>query len=132
MSVAPVVRYMILCEDWSTDPHNPRRVNILGLLSNIRSVDEPAYPLLLPELCIFLALTEARGQGTAQITCVLEEDGRKIFATPRREVTFPPDPLEVIGVPFRIRDCLFPKAGLYSIQFWYNETMVEQRPLRLR
>ncbi len=90
MSVAPVVRYMILCEDWSTDPHNPRRVNILGLLSNIRSVDEPAYPLLLPELCIFLALTEARGQGTAQITCVLEEDGRKIFATPRREVTFPP------------------------------------------
>ena len=132
MAVTPVVRYMILCEDWGTDPENPRRVNIMGLLSNIRSLEDPPYPLLFRELCVFLALTEARGEGKAQIICVLEETGQRIFATPRREVVFSPDPLEVVAVPFRICDCLFPKPGLYSIQFWYDDTMVEQRPLRLR
>ena len=41
----PIVRYMILCEDAGTDPRNARRANIYGLLSNIRSLENPPYPL---------------------------------------------------------------------------------------
>ena len=132
MAVIPLVRYMILCEDWVVPPQNPRRINILGLLTNIISIDEPAYPLLYPELCVFVALTEARGAGSAQIICVLEETGQRVFGTPKYAVAFGDDPLEVVGVPFRIRGCLFPQEGLYSIQFWYNEQTVEERRLRLR
>jgi hypothetical protein len=132
VAVMPVVRYMILCEDWAIDPSNPRRLNIYGLISNIRSLDEPPYPLLYPELCVFLALTEARGVGSGQIICVFEETGQRIFGTPFRHINFGNDPLEVIGLPFRIRDCRFPYAGMYSIQFWYNGIKVDERPLRLR
>jgi hypothetical protein len=132
MAPNPVVRYMILCDDWGTDPNNPRRVNILGLLSNIQAIDQPPYPLLYPEFCVFLALTEGRGTGTAQIVCVMEETGRQVFETPQRSIAFGPDPLEVVGVAFRIRDAYFPKAGLYLIQFWYNGQKVDERPLRLR
>ena len=132
MAVNPLVRYMILCEDWSADPNNPARVSIVGLLSNIRSVDQPPYPLVYKELCVLLALTEGRGTGEAKIVCVFEDTGQKIFETPKRLVAFGPDPLEVVGVPFRIRDCPFPAPGLYSIQFWYNDAKVEERPLRLR
>lgn len=64
----------------------------MALLSNIRSVDEPPYPLLFAELCVFLALTEARGEGMAQIVCVLEKTAQRVFATPKRHVTFAPDP----------------------------------------
>jgi hypothetical protein len=123
---------MILCEDWGTDPQNPRRVSIHGLLSNIRSLDQPPYPLLYQELCVFLALTEGRGTGTAQIICVFEDTGQKIFETPQRQVAFGADPLEVVGLPFRIRDCRFPYPGMYSIQFWYNDEKMEERPLLLR
>lgn len=132
MPVTPVVRYMILCEDWATDANGPNRVNIFGLLSNIRSIDEPFYPLLFPELCIFLALTEGRGIGDGRIVCVFEETAEKVFETPNRTIAFGTDPLEVVGVPFRIRDCPFPRAGLYLVQFWYNDREIEQRPLRLR
>ena len=31
--VHPIVRYLILCEDVQTDPTNPRRVTLLGLIS---------------------------------------------------------------------------------------------------
>ena len=132
MAVRPVVRYMILCEDWAVDPDKPARVNIFGLLSNIRSVEEPPYPLLYRELCVFLALTECRGEGEARIACVFEENGQTIFTTPKRRIRFGEDPLEIIGVPFRIRDCPFPRPGLYSIEFWYNDERVEEKPLRLR
>jgi hypothetical protein len=123
---------MILCEDWGIDPDNPRRVNIRGLLTNIDSVDQPAYPLLFHELCVFLALTEGRGTGEAQIICAAEDTGQQVFGTPKRSVSFGDDLLEVVGVPFRIRDCVFPEAGLYSVQFWYNDAKLDERPLRLR
>jgi hypothetical protein len=77
-------------------------------------------------------MTEGRGQGEGQIVCVLEETGQKMFETAKRPIPFGPDPLEVVGVPFRVRDCRFPRPGLYSIQFWYDGAKLEERPLRLR
>ena len=132
MAVNPVVRYMILCEDWSTAPDRPRRVSIHGLLSNIYSVEQPPYPLNYKELCVFLALTEGRGTGIVQIVGVFEETGQTIFETPQHQVDLGTDPLEVVGLPFRIRDCCFPHPGMYSVHFWYNGEKMEERPLRLR
>ena len=132
MAVQPIVRYMILCEDWRIDPDKPLRISIDGLLTNIHSVDDPPYPLLFAELCVFLVLTEGRGTGTAQIVFVFEETDQKVFATPERQVDLGSDPLEVTGLPFRIRDCPFRKPGIYTVQFWYNREKVEERPLRLR
>jgi hypothetical protein len=132
MAVAPVVRYMLLCDDWKMDPRGSQRVTIVGLISSIRSLEQPPYPLRYRELCIFLALTEGRGQGEGQIVCVFEETGQKIFQTAKRPIPFGPDPLEILGVPFRVRDCRFPAPGLYSVQFWYDDVLIEERPLRMR
>jgi hypothetical protein len=132
MAIVPVVRYMLVCDDWRFDALNSRRITVIGLLSNIHSVDDPPYPLLYRELCVLLILTGGRGEGDGHIVCVVEETGQKVFETRKRRVKFGPDPLDVTGVPFRIRDCPFPFAGLYSIQFWYDGSMVDERPLRLR
>jgi hypothetical protein len=132
MSLLPIVRYMIVCNDWRTDPARSHLINIAGLLYNIRPTGNPPYPLRYPELCVFLALTDCRGQADGWIVCENEDTGQRVFASPRRPITFGPDPLEVVGVPFRIRQCPFPRPGLYSIQFWYNDTQVEQRLVNLR
>ena len=132
MAITPIIRCMLLCDDWRVDGPSNRRVTIIGLIWNIHSVEEPAYPLFYREFCVFLALTEGRGQGEGHITCVFEDTGDKIFETRKRPIQFRPDPLEVIGVPFRIRDCSFPQPGRYSVQFWYDGVMVEDRPLRMR
>ena len=132
MAIKPVVRYMLLCDDWRLDPQNNRRITIIGLISNIHSLEDPAYPLFYREMCVFLVLTEGRGQGEGKITCHLEETGKKIFETGGRTISFGPDPLEVVGVPFRIRNISFPQAGRYTVQFWYEGELVEERPLRLR
>jgi len=132
VAVVPVVRYMLLCEDCQVDPQNSRRVNIIGLISNIRSLESPPFPILCRELCVFLALTEGRAPGESQIVCVFEETGQRVFGSPKRTISFGADPLEVGMLLFRIRDCPFPVPGRYVIQFWYDGIMVEQRPLLVR
>src|SRR5260370_200949 len=81
MAVAPVVRYMILCEDWALDSEQNQRVVIIGLISNINALGEPSYPLFYAEMCVFLALTEGYGQGEGKIACVYEESGQIEFET---------------------------------------------------
>jgi hypothetical protein len=112
---------MLLCDAWRVDPGNSHRVTIDGLISSIRAIDDPPYPLLREELCVFLILTGGHGQGQGHIACVFEDTGQTIFESGRRPIVFGPDPLEVVGVPFRIRDCRFPFPGLYAVQFWYDE-----------
>ena len=79
MTVKPIVRYMILCEDWDSDPDDPLCVNILGLLSSVRSLEVPPYPSYR-DLCVFLVPTEGRGIGEGQILCVFEETDQKVLA----------------------------------------------------
>ena len=128
----PVVRHMILCEDWIAAPQDAPRVTIIGLLTNIRAIDQPPYPLVYRQLCIFLTLTDGRGEGKGKIVCRFEETGETVFQTPDRSIEFPADPLEVVGVPFRIRDCPFPQPGMYSLEFWYDSERLQTCSLRLR
>jgi hypothetical protein len=42
MAIKPVVRYMLVCDGWEI---REKRITINGLVSNIHSVDDPAFPL---------------------------------------------------------------------------------------
>ncbi len=59
--IQPVVRYMVVCEDVQTGPENLRRISLVGLISAIRSLEDPPFPLLYREICVYLLLTECRG-----------------------------------------------------------------------
>lgn len=132
--VHPLVRYLIACEDIQVDPNNPRTVTLVNLISAIRSLDQPAFPLRYRELCIFVQLTECRGTAEVEIRIVHADSGQFAYPGPRvpRKTLLPNDPLEVVGLPFRIRNIEFPEAGLYWIQFWYNRELIALQPLLLR
>lgn len=131
MAIPPVVRHMMVCEGWLPDPVNPHRVTIIGLCETIHSLEEPAYPILLEELCVFLTLTDCRGTGPGQIICVFEETGRRIFGSHVHDLEFGANPLAIRMIGFRMRDCRFPNSGRYSMQFWYDGVMVAEHPLLL-
>jgi hypothetical protein len=131
-SLHPTVRYLILCEDVQTESHDPHRITLIGLISAIHSLDQPPFPLLYRELCVFLQLTECRGSAECRIEIQHANSGRVMFRTRSRTIPFGNDPLEVVGVTFRIRNCLFMVAGLYWVQFWYNDQVIAQQPILLR
>jgi hypothetical protein len=133
--VDPIVRYFIVCEGVGVDPDRPNCTQIDCLMNSIRSLEDPPFPLLRESICVLLVLTGCRGQGTGQIRVayVDDEQERPIFGTPVRPLDFTGrSPLDAVGVSYMIRDCPFPRAGQYSLQFWYNGRQLAERPLELR
>jgi hypothetical protein len=128
----PTVRYLILCEDVQTDATNSPRVTLVGLISALRSIEQPPFPLLFPEICVFLQMTECRGSAEGRIEIHYADSNAVVFRTRTRTIQFSSDPLEVVGATFRIRNCFFQAPGLYWVQFWYNELMIAQQPLVLK
>jgi hypothetical protein len=131
-AVDPVVRHMLLCEDIRRETNNPKKIDVLGLLNTLEALEEPAFPLHLPVLCVYMEVTGGRGTGQAHIDCRQADSGRVVFSSPAHALTFPPNPLAIRGLVFRISACRFPEPGLYWIQFCYNQRMLAEQPLVVR
>jgi hypothetical protein len=130
--IDPTLRHLILCEDVQVDPENPRRITLVGLFGAIRALGPTPYPLLQRELCVFLQMTECRGPAEGRVELQNADSGEVIFRTRTRTLPLGNDPLEVVGVTFRIRNAIFPTPGLYWVQFWYNGRILGQQSLQLR
>jgi hypothetical protein len=123
----PLVRYFLLCEGIHYDPAD-RRVSIEGLISNIRIVDG-IFPARHEELWIYLQLADCRGTGGLRIRVTQADTDRAIFESARRTLQFPSDPLQTHSIHFGIRDLLFEESGLFYVEVWYNNSLLDQRPL---
>ncbi|MBM4071614.1 MAG: hypothetical protein FJ271_22190 [Planctomycetes bacterium] len=105
---------------------------MIDLILNLVSKEVPAYPVLRRELCIFIVVTELRGKGEFFLKIVHADMEQDIFASKTRTHDFGSDPLKAHGIPFRIRNCLFPSPGLYWIQFWFDGALIHQQELFAR
>jgi hypothetical protein len=109
-----------------------KRVDIYGLITDIFPGSDTAYPFGVTSLCVMLVLVEVRGAGRGQVRCVFERTGEVVFQTSGFDIHGTHDPLAVMVMPVRIVECEFPRPGVYSIQFWYNEILIQDSPLHLR
>ena len=132
MSVKPVVRYMILSDDWYRDPQHQHRVTIVGLVNNIVALDDPPFPIRHESLSVFVVLSEVRGPADAKVVCVLDETQEAIFESSIHRLPSAASPLDAVGVGFRLRDCKFYESGIYTMQLWWNAELLEERSFQVR
>lgn len=132
MAISPVVRYMLPCLDWEFDPTDEHRINVLGLLSFVQCDEDADFPVRVAELCVVLVLTECYKSGSGRIDCVVDENERRVFSSHEHRIASSGNPLDVVVVPFRIRNCPFPATGVYSLQFWFDGELLQQCSLRVR
>jgi hypothetical protein len=126
----PIVRYLIVCEDVLVDQHKANQITLVNLISYV--VSGHPFPLVFPELCVFLELRACRGPGDGRIQVVFADTEALVFSTSTRRLPLGTDPLELTSFYFRIRNCPFPEAGMYQVQFWYNEEVLAQEFLIVR
>src|ERR1700722_14494105 len=120
----PEVRYLLLCDDVRTDPNNYHRVDVLGLMSSIRSTAAPPFTVVRPVLCTLVMLAGGPGTGELMLRIVHEQTGRVIFRSSPRQVRFVGDPEAIRGAVFRVRNCTFPAAGLYWVEVIFSELVI--------
>ena len=67
-----------------------------------------------------------------RIRLVLEETAEVVYEGPPHRIEFANDPLRIVGVIFRILDCEFPRAGVYNMEFWYDDQLLATQTIQVR
>jgi len=130
--IKPVVRLLVVCDDIHLDAANDNKATLVGVVTYLRSLEDPPFPYVHPELCVFLQLSGGRGRGDGRIVVVHADDGAIAFTTPERRLVFGSNPLDLVGVRYRIRNCPFPGPGLYWLQFHFDGEVLAEYPLVVR
>ena len=128
----PEVRYLLPCDEVRTDPDNYQRIDVLGLITTIRSTADPPFPVVRPLLCALVILTAGQGNGELVLRVFHDATGRVIFRSSPRQVRFVGSPEAMLGVVFRIRDCSFPMAGLYWIEAVFASSVIARQKIWLK
>ena len=129
----PTARYMLLCDDVISDERWAGKPVLVGLISLIRYPADSTEPLTIPKFCVYLILTDGYGKGRVRISCLNEETGQEVFASPERELSFEgKDPAGIYGVVFRLQDCKFPGPWVYAVRFLFEDEEVDRRVLHVR
>ena len=122
----PIVRHLIACNDIQRG--SPERFTLVNVITRIRSLDPVPFPLLYREMCVLAMCTECRGHGRVQIQIVEAESEQPCRKSRLWAVTFPNDPLQIVGFPFRIGPIRFPQAGVYKVRLLYNNVILAEEP----
>src|SRR5713101_4430262 len=99
------VLHLILCERVETDPGNYHRLNILGLITSIRSSAAPPFPVVHPKMRALIVWSGGQGTGELELRIVDEISANTVFRTRARRVRFVGDSAAVGGVVFIIQNC---------------------------
>jgi hypothetical protein len=125
------IRYLILCDEVQADPSNLLRLNVLGLMTHIRSTRTPPFPVVRPRLCILVLLTGCQGPADVSLRIVQTATGRVIFRNQPRRMNFVSSPREAVGIKFHIANCAFPAEGLYWVELVFSGAVVARQVLSL-
>ena len=116
----PLPLAMVICDAMYRDP-GTMKLTLLGLFSTIHTRQVPIdHPL-----CVYVAITDARGKVPLEIRIVDVDEEEKV-ATMQSEVNVP-DPRAVFEAGILFPLVHFPKAGEFRIQAWSGETFLTER-----
>src|SRR5262245_59601941 len=103
---------------------------MIDVFEAIRPRTHPPFPYLFPQLCVFLQLTDAEGEGPAWVSVRPAETDTEVFRSPQHRIQFP-DRLHLQRTIFRLRRCCFPSRGLYFVEFYLDGQWIADRTLKL-
>jgi hypothetical protein len=131
VNIDPFVRRMIVCDDIVRSSRNQGQLDAIGLVNYVRPETPGRYPVRLRQLAVLVELTGGRGTGEGQIVVVAADTDEPVFASPVHTWSYPADPLRVLPVVFRIRECSFPRSGVYWVQFWHRGRKFTEYAIRV-
>ncbi len=112
---------MIVCEDARVRPGSHGKIDIFGIMNKVAAKSLPCNL----SFAVYLCLTNGRGVGNGRIVVRkdMEEDG--VYAGDLHEFELGDDPLRLHPFMIRVFSCRLPATGLYSVEFVYNDVVLE-------
>lgn len=119
----PLVLSMIVCDDVIRDEMT-KKTTIVGAFSSLVASNFPAFHA---SLVIFLELTNGHGETEVSVRLV-DAATNEALSGMTSPITFP-DPRAVFALRLGIRNIIFPKAGEYRFQLFFDGVLELERRL---
>jgi hypothetical protein len=102
----------------------------MNVFGDIRPQSDPPVPYRLPQLCVFVQLTNGHGEIVARIKVYHLDTDTVIFTGDAHTIKFR-DPPQTKWVFFRLKDCSFPDFGISSIELRCGGLWVADQIIRV-
>lgn len=123
---APDVLSLIVCDQIITDRLTGKQ-SLIGMFSKIHA---RGFPAAHPQICVFVALTEGRGETEFTIRIVDSNEERPPIVEGRGKVKFQ-DPRAIANLALQFHGLTFPQPGEYRVQLWSAGELLREARLAL-
>jgi hypothetical protein len=117
----PVGLAIVVCDQIIED----KLTNKKSLIGIFNQIGAQSFPYRHPQLCVFVSLTEGRGQCGARLRIIHDESGQ-VVAEMNGSIQFP-DVHAVFELNFNLVGLVFPEPGMYSIEFYGDDALILER-----
>lgn len=121
----PTALSMVICDMVMDDRRTGKKI-LIGTFNNIMAV---AFPVVHPELHIFLSLTEGHGPYEGSLNCI-KSDSNETIMDIRGPINFD-NPLAVVELDFALKTLRFQNPGVYIFQFSCDDQLIISRKFRV-
>jgi hypothetical protein len=112
---------IVICDQIIEDKLTSKK-SLIGIFNNIAGQQ---FPCRHPQVCVFISITEGRGQYNARLR-IINEETSAVVADVSGQLQFP-DVHAVVELVFNLVGLVFPETGLYSIEFYCDDALVLER-----
>jgi hypothetical protein len=118
---SPTGLAIVICDQIIEDKLTGKK-SLIGIFIQIGTQN---FPCRHPQICVFVSLTEGRGQSAARLRIVHDESNH-VVAEVNGTIQFP-DINVVVELNFNLVGLVFPEPGMYSIEFYCDDAIILER-----
>ena len=122
----PDVLALLVCDQIITDRLSGKQ-SLIGMFSTIHSA---RFPVIHPQLCVYVGLTDSRGKTPLTIRIVDADDSRSPLVQGTGMVEFK-DPRMIANLALQFHGLRFPEPGQYRVQLYSKEAPLREARLML-
>ncbi len=126
--VLPRVQAMVVCD---AIRESDDEIGVYHLGGVRTSLEVPAFPALCPRLAVFVQMSGHRGEAACSVGVRHAATDEIVYQTKPKPIAFL-DPTLVVPAVFRLRNCVFPAAGLYYIGILHEKKLIGERRFQVR
>jgi hypothetical protein len=124
VQVTPYPLSMVVCDGLWRDPYTGK-LTLIGLFTTVGS---DVFPMSIPILSIYVALTDGQGEMPVKLELVDADEEQPPLFSDEQRVTFT-DPCVVMELGFQKGGVVIPKPGEYRLKLFVNDEFLIERRL---
>jgi hypothetical protein len=117
----PICQALIVCDQLITDAATGKKT-LVGIFNSLGAMQ---YPCVHPKFCVYVALTDGRGEYGAELRLINEGNQNPIVKA-QGKINFP-SPMDMLELNFEFVNVTFPEPGPHTIELYCDDELLTER-----